>query len=60
MGREKGDMSESREPLRCGLSKLLTVSAFFAPLELMLPPRSLFKLLLRVSEWDRSCVFKLN
>lgn len=60
MGRKKGVVSESRELLLCGLSRLLAVSVLFAPLELMLPPRNLFKLLLRVSEWDRSCVFKLN
>lgn len=50
MGRERGAVSESRELLRCGLGRLLTVCVLFAPLELMLPPRSLFKLLLRVSE----------
>lgn len=60
MGTESGDVSDSRELLRCGLTRLLTVSFLFAPFEPTLPPRSPFKLLLRVSEWDRSCVFKLN
>lgn len=41
------------------MSRLLTVS-FIAPLELLLPPRSLFKLFLRLSEWDHLRFFELK
>lgn len=63
MGREKRgcERKPGAAPTRVEQAPhLLTVSVLFAPLELMLPPRSLFKLLLRVSEWDRPCVSKLN